>query len=207
LIACPDGGELARLVGLDPNIQSKPVRAKPAWANGTDAAVDLESPIEGRAGRRNILCTSGDKELALLAVSETPSGRIALLNTHTYSQADFDAVGEVLLCPKPLGLLDIQGPALSTLRETFGNTAFEGPSCVTYHPFGPAGSGNCVIQNFNDKAVNVTVTVQIQKNKPGRFVDGFAGQPLAARTVQSDSHIILDLSIPARGRVWVQRTD
>ena len=207
LIASPDGGELARMVGLDPNIQSKPIRAELAWANETDATVDLESPIKGRPGRGNILCTSGDKQLALLVVSETPSGRIALLNTHTYSQADFDAVGEVLLCPRPLGLLDMQGPALSTLREAFGGTAFEGPSCVTYHPFGPAGSGNCVIQNFNDKAVNVTVTVQIQKDKPGRFVDGFSGQPMGAGAAKSDSRVTLDLSIPARGRVWVQHVD
>ncbi|MEK7996889.1 MAG: hypothetical protein AAB403_24055, partial [Planctomycetota bacterium] len=182
LIACPDGGELARMVGLDPNIQSKPTRAAPAWANGMDVTVDLESPIEGRPGRGNILCTFGDKQLALLIASETPSGRIALFNTHTYSQADFDAVGEVLLCPRPLGLLDMQGPALSALREAFGNgatslegsgiPAFDGPSCVTFHPF---GSQSCVIQNFNDKAVNITVTVHIQKEKPGRFVDEFSG--------------------------------
>ena len=207
LIASPDGGEFARMVGLDPNIQSEPTRAELAGPNGTDVTVDLESPIEGRAGRGNILCTFEDKQLALLTVSETPSGRIALLNTHTYSQADFDAVGEVLLCPRPLGLLDMQGPALSTLREAFGGTAFEGPSCVTYHPFGPAGSGNCVIQNFNDKAVNITVTVHIQKEKPGRFVDGFSRQPIGARATKSDSRIILDLSIPARGRVWVQHID
>ena len=207
LIASPDGGEFARMVGLNPNIQSKPVRAKLAPLSERAVEIDLEAPIEGRAGGGNILCTSGDRQLALLATSETPSGRIALLNTHTYSQADFDAVGEVLLCPKPLGLLDIQGPALSALREAFGGTAFEGPSCVTYHPFGPAGSGNCVIQNFNDKAVNVTITVRIQEDKPGRFVDRFSGLPIRAGAAKSDSRVILDVSIPARGRAWVQHVD
>ncbi len=206
LIACRDG-KLAQMAGIDPNIQSEPVRARLAGTNGTDVTVDLESPIEGRAGRGNILCTFGDKQLALLTVSETPSGRIALLNTHTYSQADFDAAGEVLLCPRPLGLLEINGPALSTLRTAFGGAAFEGPSCVTYHPFGPAGSGNCVIQNFNETAVNVTVAVRIQGDKPGRFVDGFSGQPIGARAAKSDSRVILNLSIPARGRVWVQHVD
>ena len=222
LIACPNGGELARMVGLDPNIRSKPVRAQLArqtdgglaWANGTDVTIDLESPIESQPGCGNILCTSGDKQLALLATSETPSGRVALLNTHTYSQTDFDAVGEVLLCPRPLGLLDIQGPALSSLRAAFGNGAapleesgiptFDGPACVTFHPF---GSQSCVIQNFNDKTVNVTVTVRIQSDKPGRFADGFSGQPMAIRAAGPRSHVVLDLSIPARGRVWVQHAD
>ena len=207
LIASSDGGKLARMVGLDANIQSKPARARLAPPGGKAVEVDLESPIEGRAGRGNILCTFGDKQLALLTINETPSGRIALLNTHTYSQADFDAVGEVLLCPKPLGLLDVEGPALAALREAFGGAAFEGPSCVTYHPFGPAGSGSCVVQNFNDAAVNVTLTANIQKDKPGRFVDSFSGQPIAAVAAKSQGQVILDLSIPARGRVWVQHVN
>ncbi len=214
LIASNDGGELARMAGFDPNIQSKPVRARLAPLNERAVEIDLEAPIEGRAGRENILCTFGDKQLALLAVSETAPRRIALLNTHTYSQADFDAVGEVLLCPRPLGLLDMQGPALSALREAFGNGSvslgelgipmFDGPACVTFHPF---GSGSCVIQNFNETAVNVTVAVRIQGDKPGRFVDGFSGQPIGSRAAKSDSRVILDLSIPARGRVWVRHDD
>ncbi len=214
LIASNDGGELARMAGFDPNIQSKPVRAKLAPLNERAVEIDLEAPIEGRAGRENILCTFGDKQLALLAVNETASRRIALLNTHTYSQADFDAVGEVLLCPRPLGLLDMQGPALSALREAFGNgsaslaelgiSTFDGPACVTFHPF---GSQSCVIQNFNETAVNVTITVRIQGDKSDRFVDGFSGQPIAIRGAKPDGRVILDLSIPARGRVWVQHAD
>jgi hypothetical protein len=151
------------------------------------------------------VCTSGDKQLALLTVSKTPRGRIALLNTHTYSQADFDAVGEVLLCPRPLGLLEINGPALSALREAFGGTTFEGPSCVTYHPFGSAGSGSCVIQNFNDKAVNVTVN--IEKDKSNEFVEAFSKRPIPVRTTESKNHIALDLTIPARSRIWIRRVD
>jgi len=208
LIASPDGDELARMVGVGPDIQSQPMRAGlmqgPGKANVT---IDLESPIEGKTVPGNIVCTSGDKHLALLTVSETPLGRIALLNTHTYSQADFDAVGEVLLSPRPLGLLGINGPALSALREAFGDTAFDGPSCVTYHPFGPACSGNCVIQNFNDTAVNVTVSVNIDKDKPNKFIEAFSQKPIPTRTTGSRNEIALDLTIPARSRVWIRRVD
>jgi hypothetical protein len=172
-----------------------------------NVTIDLESPIEGKSVPGNIVCTSGDKQLALLTVSETPRGRTALLNTHTYSQADFDAVGEVLLCPRPLGLLGINGPALTALREAFGVTVFDGPSCVTYHPLGPAGSGNCVIQNFNDKAVNATVTVNIQKDKSNKFVEAFSGNPIDVHSIRSGNRMALNMSIPGRGRVWIRRVD
>ncbi|HUT45058.1 MAG TPA: hypothetical protein VMX36_02185, partial [Sedimentisphaerales bacterium] len=208
LIASPAGDELAGMVGVGPDIQSKPTRAglmqEPGKANVT---IDLESPIEGKAVPGNIVCTSGDKQIALLTVSETPLGLIALLNTHTYSQADFDAVGEVLLCPRPLGLLEINGPALSALREAFGGTAFEGPSCVTYHPFSSAGFGSCVIQNFNNKAVNVNVTFDIEKDKSNEFFDAFSQKTIPIRTTESKTHTALDLTIPARSRVWVRRID
>ena len=206
LIASPDGDKLARMVGVGPDIQSKPTRAQLIQESGKEnVTIDLESPIEGEAVPGNIVCISGDKQLALLTLSETPDGRIALLNTHTYSQADFDAVGEVLLCPRPLGLLEINGPALSALREAFGGTTFEGPSCVTYHPFGSAGSGSCVIQNFNDKAVNVTVN--IEKDKSNEFVDAFSKKPIPVRTTESKTHTALDLTIPARSRIWIRRVD
>ena len=205
LIASPDRDELARMTGVKPDIQSNPTRAR--LLNNSNVIIDLETPIEGKAVPGNIVCSSGDKKLALLTVSETPRGRIALLNTHTYSQADFDAVGEVLLCPKPLGLLEIHGPALSTLRKAFGITAFDGPSRVTYHPFGFASFGSCVIQNFNDKAINVTATINIEKDKSNKFIDAFSGKPISVRTTKPGERIILNMIIPERGRVWIRCID
>jgi len=230
LIASPDSDELARVVKVGTNIQSKPIRAslmtlspKTQKLEKTNVLIDLESPIEVEAGPGDILCTFGNKQVALLTVSETSSGSISLLNTHTYSQADFDAVGEVLLCPRPLGLVAMQGQALSALRNVFGNRstidndaiipskfqlpACDGPGCVTFHPFGPSASGSCVIQNFNDKAVNVTITIRIREGKPHRFVEAFTGKPIPIRTIESGNHIAMDLAIPARGRIWIRRVD
>jgi len=203
LITSPDKNELARMVGIGPDIQSKPTRAGLMQEHGkANVTIDLESLIEGKDVPGNIICTSGDKQLSLLTVSETSHGRIALLNTHTYSQSDFDAVGEVLLCPRPLGLLGINGPALSALRKAFGGTAFEGPTCVTYHPF---GSGNCVIQNFNDEAVNVTIN--IEKDKSNKFVEAFSKKHIGIYSTGSGNRMALNIPIPARGRVWIRRVD
>jgi len=97
-------------------------------------------------------------------------------------------VGEVLLCPRPLGLLSIGGGALSALRAVFRGAEtpiFAGPAGVTYHPFADAGQGGCVVQNFNDADADVTITVPLAPGKHLRFT------------------VVLRFRIPARGRVWV----
>ena len=100
-------------------------------SEATDVAVDLESPLEiADAGPADILCTAEKRRHALLATSQTAAGRIAVLNTHTFSQADFDAVGEVLLWPRPLGLLAMEGQPLQALRAAFRDpdaALFDGP--------------------------------------------------------------------------------
>ena len=127
---------------------------------------------------------------------------------------------EVLLCPRPLGLLGMKGPSLRALRAAFGNCAvaenevsilskprgpvFEGPSCVTFHPLHPGTDGDCVIQNFHDAAVSVTLTVRIQKGKSYRFMEAFTGKPIPPRRNESEANVVTDLAIPARGRLWVR---
>ncbi|MDI6448590.1 hypothetical protein [Anaerobaca lacustris] len=157
LIAWPQGRELASVVGIDPDLTSAPLRA--TYRSETGAVeIDLEAPIEVTPRTGDVVCADGTRQLLLLRTA----GNVSLLNTHTYSQADFDAVGEVLLCPRPLGLLSLDEPALTAFRTAFaGGTppAFSGPACVTYHPFADASQGDCVFQNFNDRAVEVSLTL------------------------------------------------
>jgi hypothetical protein len=227
LIALPDSEELTRLLGISPKIKSEPIRArllsfsqKTQKFENTNVMIDLESPIEFNPKPTDVVCTAGGKMIILLSVTETPNDRIALLNTHTYNQADFDAVREVLLCPRPLGLLDMDEPALAAFRAVFGNRVItdnnktimkkplipfiEGPGCVTIHTF---KNGNCVVQNFNDEEVRVEVSIPIQENKSSRFIDGFTGKPVLARINDSKNTLRLSLLIPKRGRVWVRRVD
>jgi hypothetical protein len=175
LIALPHAAELARMVGVDPNLRSSPMRAICTTAAG-EATVDLEATLETEARSGDVVCTAEGKTVLLLRTVSTPGGRISLLNTHTYSQADFDAVGEVLLCPRPLGLLSLEGPPLAALRNAFrGATSpvFNAPSGVTFHPFSATGDAGFVVQNFNAQEASVTVGAR-------------------------------NLTIPARGRVWIQ---
>ena len=207
LLALPNPRKLARRLGVDPQLKSSPLRAVlETSVPGSQArtAVDLEAPIEAESG--DVTCRADGKKLVLLRTVAKPEKRLSLLNTHTYSQADFDAVGEVLLCPRPLGLLSIGGGALSALRAVFRGAdapIFAGPAGVTYHPFADAGQGGCVVQNFNDADADVTITVPLAPGKHLRFTDRFSGRPIASRPDTSQDTVVLRFRIPARGRVWV----
>jgi len=176
LIAWPQGRELASAVGIDPDFVSAPLRATYRTEDG-DVEMDLEAAIEVAPRKGDVVCADGARQLLLLRTA----GNISLLNTHTYSQADFDAVGEVLLCPRPLGLLSLDEPALTSFRTAFAGAkppTFKGPACVTYHPFADASQGDCVLQNFNDRAVEVGLTLP-------------------------DDEVRRTFTIPPRDRVWI----
>ena len=223
LIASPQGGELARMVGVDPNIISRPASGQLVSDDGNTAGgetkVDIESPIESREGPGDLVCEVDGKDMLLLRTRKAGKGRISLLNTHTYSQADFDAVGEVLLCPRPLGILSMEGTSLVQLRSLFSDgspfrstsstharglrTALFGPSCVTLHQFSTTGGPDFVVQNFNDTEVTVSVAIPHEEETHARFIDRFSGQEIPLLHDSRASSPVLNLSIPARGRLGV----
>lgn len=224
LIATPRGGELARMLDVDANVASNPASGE-LVSRSLDktirAKVDIESRIESSEGPRDIVCKVDGKDMLFLRTRDAGKGRISLLNTHTYSQADFDAVGEVLLCPKPLDLLSMQEGPLARLREVFNGGFPEdagprlaegqaravlahGPSCITFHPFSATSDDGFVIQNFNVTQEDVNIVTRTDRNAPVEFVDRFSGQVLSASPVADLPGVSLAITIPARGRVWIQ---
>ena len=112
------------------------------------------------------------------------------------------------------------GSALSIFRAIFGNyllrennktiipkhslPVLDGPACVTIHPF---ANGDCVVQNFNNEEVKITVTLQLQDRKSKRFIDGFTKKRIHSRTANYKANVSLDMLIPARDKVWIRRID
>lgn len=226
LMTMPRGGELARLLDVDPNLTSRPTSAKLVFRFLDiiiNANVDIESRIESSEGPRDIVCNVDGKDMLFLRTRDAGKGRISLLNTHTYSQADFDAVGEVLLCPKPLDLLSMSWGTLVPLRAAFCGEyplyAYTGPlhvflmwtpTCMTLHPFSMTGSDGFVIQNFNDAEEEAYVRIPTRNGAPARFIERFSGRVLSVTpiadlpVVSSPEMIVLKITVPARGRVWIQ---
>lgn len=215
LIAAPESRQLTRLAGLHQELRSQPLRAQlmpaaptpPTQPGATDVTVDLESPLEAAADPGNILCTAEGRRYALLVAAAMPTSRVAVLNTHTFNQADFDAVGEVLLSPRQLGLLTLNGEPLRALRAAFRGeqeVVFDGPSSVTWQPLQDGAAGDCVVQNYNDHAVQVTLTVPLRPGQPAWCRDAFTGAVVAGQTSTANTSTTLDVTLPARGRVWLR---
>jgi hypothetical protein len=216
LATSPQGDQLARWAGLSPPVRSQPFTARLVPHGPTDpehqasdAKVELESPLEIDPGRDGIVCTDGSREFAFLVAANEAAQGVWVLNTHTYSQADFDAVGEVLLSPRPLGLLDMAGPALETLRAAFRqppDPVLQGPSCVTLHPLAcPGGDAESyVLQNFNPTAVSVALNVARPGRQQHKFEDGFTGKHLTGGEAKAKDRTTIHLVLPPRDRVWVR---
>ena len=174
----------------------------------TGVVIDIECPLEIEAKPDDVLCKAGNRQYVFLSTTSTSAGDVSILNTHTFSQADFDGVGEVLLSPRPLGLLAISGQPLRALRRVFhyqSAPTLDADSCVTLHPIQQNGGKDYVIQNFNDRAVRVRLTLKRPAGKQPDFRDAFTGELLSSNSADSAMELTLDFGVPARGRIWVHR--
>lgn len=134
-----------------------------------------------------------DTPVPFLNVSE--DGQIFVLNSHTFSEADFEAVGEVLLCPRPLGLLDIPKSWANTLRKAFNEKLkmeLDAPTRVTMQPL---KNGDLVLHNYNKQEV----TLNLSGIDFNGITDGFEAYELEVDTNG------LTLKMKPRSRVWLRR--
>ena len=158
LAAVDDRGELSALAGV-----SKPA-TRQIRADGVEApegvvqverSLDLESPLKILDGE--VLLDARHNDLSVPFLTRSKDQRIFVLNSHTFSEADFEAVGEVLLCPRPLGLLDLPRSWANELRQAFNagvKVDLDAPARVTMQTL---GSGEVVLYNYNRKEAEITL--------------------------------------------------
>ncbi|MBK6282558.1 MAG: hypothetical protein IPF54_07730 [Draconibacterium sp.] len=114
------------------------------------------------------------------------------INTHTFSQADFDAVGEVLLCPRQLGLLEVPKFWANQIRSVFNvkeNVLWDAPTRVTIQHL---SDGSFVVHNYNRESTDILL------NNPDayQYFDGFTNQPV------SGTESVIGLQMAPRSRIW-----
>jgi hypothetical protein len=88
---------------------------------------------------------------------------VYVLNTQTFRQEDFDAVKEVLLAPKDLGLLYLPRAQANILRNAFLEglgIALDAPTRVTFQPFGT----RYMVYNYNDEPVDIDLNLGAHRN-------------------------------------------
>ena len=194
LAATSQGAELSKLAGVEPPKALKSLKAR--YVITKNGLIDMGLPLDMETD-----LTVHDAEVILEAVvdgikipylTKNKSNNIFVLNSHTFSQADFDAVGEVLLCPKPLGMLQLPDEWTNIIRGVFNeplNVYMEAPVKVSLQTL---GNGDIVMHNYNNAPIEARL-----KRVEIPFIDVITGNEIPA-----EDGVAL-LSIPGRSRVWL----
>jgi hypothetical protein len=143
-------------------------------------------------GAKTLLQTSESDSKSFLIQNQ--SKNVFVINSHTFSQEDFDAVGEVLLCPRQLGLLEFPKPWINTIRSAFHSVdepVIDAPSRVSMQQL---SDRSIIIHNYNQEKTTVTVWI----TEAAEYVDGFTGNPVPTL----DKEIKLDMA--PRSRIWIK---
>ena len=155
--------ELATLAGVELQ-KTSPLQADAVFVksglHGLSIPLDIEtemSPINA-----NVLLWANASNKKVPFLTKSLEQKLYVINSHTFSKKDFDAVGEVLLCPKPLGLLDLPREWVDEIRDAF-------TSEMPYHLQAPS---RVVAQQFGDYFMlhnyrKTPATIQLAMNAAG----------------------------------------
>ncbi|MCB9218337.1 MAG: hypothetical protein H6610_02615 [Ignavibacteriales bacterium] len=198
-----NNNQLFELAGLKNDLVINPIKADFIIENNSkikiEHGLDLECNPNVKNGEVLLYASTQKDNIPFLIKNTFNDSEIFTLNTHTFSQVDFDKVGEVLLCPKPLGLLELPKSWVNKIRESFNsNMGFnlDAPSRVVSQPF---EKNNFVIHNYN----NIETKVQLTLNDKSvmQLIDNFSGEKY------SNENGKITILIKPRSRVWLDKNN
>ena len=188
-----EGEKLANLAQIKWPLSPVKSVARSVISNGKEYQLDFPVKMDYRViteGAATLLKTGNALNNAFLVENERKN--ISVINTHTFSQEDFDKVGEVLLCPAQLGLLEVPATWANTIRNAFqqkNRPVVDAPVRVTFQYL---ADGSFVLHNYNREKERVEI--QLPHNMEMR--DGFSGEKL-----HMDGKL-LKLEMAPRSRIW-----
>ncbi len=196
IAALAEGQALARKAGLTGVVSSlQGISADEIVVHEQNQKLEvplkLDASITG--GKSTVLLEAIADGKRIPFLTQNSEGNLFVLNAHTFSAEDFNSLNEVLLSPAPSGILDLPLEWANVLRNVFNeklSIAVDGPGRVSVQPFGDKAM---MIQNYNQKDVEVKVKTGQQKK-----INVFDGMqiPVDDGTMR--------LTIPARSRIWIR---
>jgi len=147
-----------------------------------------------------LIITTGASTILQISANQpflTQNKSVYVINPHTFSQKDFDAVGEVLLCPRQIGLLELPKTWMNTIRSAFhsdGEPILDAPSRVSMQKL---MDGSFVIHNYNQEKT----AVNIQNGEAIHYIDAFSGKTIP--TVGKE----IKLEMAPRSRIWFRKNE
>ena len=195
-----DGEKFAELAGVKYPVLIDPIKAERIIVNNKKEFVkyglDLESKISTIGGESLLMALSGKRKIPFLIKSKKEDANFFTLNSHTFSQEDFDKVGEVLLCPKPLGLLELPKSWANNIRSTFVselNFTLDAPTRISMQQLGSSG---WIFHNYNTTEVEISFSTDMLKRV--ELINGFSDEQIIVKDNE------MKFTIKPRSRIWVK---
>jgi len=194
LAVVDDQSQLADLAGIiKPEIQA--ISADQIIVDGEEIFLDrpLDMEVDLIVDDADILLEAKADDFHIPFLTQSKDKQIYVLNSHTFSEADFEAVGEVLLCPRALGLLDLPQSWANLIRAVFNNqldVKLEAPTRVTMQPL---ENGNIVLHNYNQQEVEIQLSGLISDSS----MDLFRNQELIINSGAAT------FRMKPRSRIWL----
>jgi hypothetical protein len=193
LARAKNGEKLAQLAGIKYPLIPEQISTQIIQNEGKTDSLKFALQTDYRIEPENadvVLQTAGKTSVPFLVRNKN----IAVVNTHTFSQADFDAVGEVLLCPRQIGLLELPKSWVNQVRNVFsieGNRILDAPTRIAFQLL---GDGSFVVHNYNQE----NTTIGISNANGMQYSNGFTTEPVSG----TNKEIILNM--PPRSRIWLK---
>lgn len=127
-------------------------------------------------------------------MTQNQNKTVFVLNSHTFSQEDFEAAGELLLCPGETGLLELPRPWVNTIRSAFlsqDDPVIDAPSRISMQIL---HNHSFIIHNY-DRQKSV---IKILLPEPTEFINGFTGKPVRIKGNE------IELEMAPRSRIWLR---
>ena len=172
---------LASLIGIEEIETTQPLKATTLMVMNKsinfEKGLDIETILHPKSAEVVLTAKVGRRLIPFLTCLEHHTGgKVYVLNSHTFSEKDFKAVGEVLLAPRDLPLLDLPDEWLSEIRKCFNEPLgieFKAPSRTAIHLL---GENDWVFSNFNNDAVDIELSCDAKPN--ATFIDVFTGEEI-----------------------------
>jgi hypothetical protein len=193
LARAKNGEKLAQLAGIKYPLIPEQISTQIIQNEGKTDSLKFALQTDYRIEPENadvVLQTAGKTSVPFLVRNKN----IAVVNTHTFSQADFDAVGEVLLCPRQIGLLELPKSWVNQVRNVFsieGNRILDAPTRIAFQLL---GDGSFVVHNYNQE----NTTIGISNANGMQYSNGFTTEPVSG----TNKEIILNM--PPRSMIWLK---
>ncbi|MBP8129734.1 MAG: hypothetical protein KA184_09140 [Candidatus Hydrogenedentes bacterium] len=206
-LAAPAGEPgLSALAGVEKPVAQAPLLAESAVVDGIETRLpcplELAADLSLRDAATVLEAVVAGRRVPFLTKVTRWGTPVYVLNVHTFTQADFDAVGEVLLAPKPAGLLELPQAWADILRDAFIadlGIALSAPPRVALQS---VGENAWFLQNYREEPVDAVLSFDALPWC--RVRDGFGGRGREAfpgATVTIDG-ARAEMRLEPRARVW-----